>query len=102
MATESTGLEQNEFNHDFNVVHVIGQLNLDRNNKTKASNQNRCREHEQIYVNIEFVCTSYRDCFVEFVGNGADNNENNMDVQTGLILKEDGRHKAVLTITVIR
>ena len=25
-----------------------------------------------------------------------------MDVQTGLILKEDGRHKAVLTIIVIR
>ena len=25
----------------------------------------------------------------------------NMDVQTGLILKEDGRHKAVLTIIVI-
>ncbi len=27
-------------------------------------------------------------------------NKNNIDVQTGLILKEDGRHKAVLTIIV--
>ncbi len=101
MATESAGLGQKEFNRDFKVVHVIGQCNLDRNYKTHASNRNRCREREQIYVNIEFVCTSKRDCFVEFDRNGADNNENHMDVQTGLILKEDGRHKAVLIITVI-
>jgi hypothetical protein len=32
---------------------------------------------------------------LKFDGNGADNNENNMDVQTGLILKENGRDKAV-------
>ncbi len=50
---------------------------------------------------MECVCTSYRDCFVEFNGNGEDNNENNIDVQTGLILNKDGRHKAVLSIIVI-
>jgi hypothetical protein len=40
--------------------------------------------------------------FVEFKGNGEDNNENNIDIQTGLILKEDGRHKAVQSIIKIR
>jgi hypothetical protein len=42
------------------------------------------------------------DFFVEFDGNGEDNNENNIDIQTGLILKDDGRHKAVQSIIVIR
>ena len=39
--------------------------------------------------------------FVELDGNGEDNNENNIDIQTGLILKDDGRHKAVQSIIVI-
>ena len=41
------------------------------------------------------------DFFVEFDGNGEDNNENNIDIQTGLILKEDGRHKDVQSIIKI-
>jgi hypothetical protein len=42
------------------------------------------------------------DFFVELDGNGEDNNENNIDIQIGLILKDDGRHKAVQSIIVIR
>jgi hypothetical protein len=38
---------------------------------------------------------------VEFDRHGEDNNENNIDVHTGLILKEDGRQKAVQSIIVI-
>jgi hypothetical protein len=41
------------------------------------------------------------ELFVEFNGNGEDN-ENNIDIQTGLILKDDGRHKAVQSVIVIR
>jgi hypothetical protein len=39
--------------------------------------------------------------FVEFNGYGEDNNENNIDIQPGLILKDHGRHKAVQSIIVI-
>jgi hypothetical protein len=39
--------------------------------------------------------------FVEFDGSGEDNNENNIDIQTGLILEDGGRHKAVQSIIVI-
>ncbi len=42
------------------------------------------------------------NCVVEFNGNGEDNNENNIDIQTGLILNNDGRHKAVQSIIVFR
>jgi hypothetical protein len=41
------------------------------------------------------------DFFVEFYGNREDNNENNIAIQSGLILKNDGRHKAVQSIIVI-
>jgi hypothetical protein len=39
--------------------------------------------------------------FVDLDENGEDNNENNIDIQTGLILKDDGRHKAVQSMIVI-
>jgi hypothetical protein len=41
------------------------------------------------------------DFFVEFDGNGKDYNENKIDMQTGIILKNDGRYKAVQSIIVI-
>ncbi len=47
-----------------------------------------------------YIITAF---FVEFDGNGEDNNENiYIDTQTGLLLKDDGRHKAVQSIIVIR
>ena len=44
----------------------------------------------------------HENAFVEFDGNGADNNGNNMDVQTGLIWKDDGTHQDIQIIIVIR
>jgi hypothetical protein len=54
--TLSAELGQEGFNGDFKVVYVIGYCDLDRKEKTKALNWNRCRERDKICINIKFIC----------------------------------------------
>ncbi len=51
---------------------------------------------------IKLIFTKLRNSFVEFNGTGEDDNEKYVCLQTGFIWNDDGTHKAILSIIVIR